>query len=315
MLKNKRILITGATGFIGANLSRFFLKKGANVSVLTRKTSDKWRIRDILKDVSEYPVDLKDVFKLKKAVKKIKPQILIHAAVYGGHAFQKDTNKIVETNFTGTVNLINASIETGFELFINTGSSSEYGLKPKPMKEDDLLEPVNEYGVTKAAAALYCHAIARKKKMSLVTLRLFSPYGYYDDGNRLVSYTILSSLRHKNARLSSPDSVRDFIFIEDIIRAYERVINNKDKVKGEIFNIGSGKQYTTGGVVEEIVKLTGYKIRPEWGKAANPRQEPVCWQADISKARRLLNWEPEYSLKIGLEKDINWFKENINLYN
>ena len=163
MLRNKKILITGATGFIGANAARYFLKKGARVFIFTRAVSDKWRVRDILRDVSEYRVDLMDSVKLKRAVKAIKPNVIIHTAVYGGYPLQNNTAKIIGANFTGTVNLINASINTGFELFINTGSSSEYGIKSKPMRETDLLKPINEYGVTKAAAALYCRKRPKKK--------------------------------------------------------------------------------------------------------------------------------------------------------
>ncbi len=313
-MKNKKVLITGATGFMGANLARYFLEKGDEIFVFTRRTSDKWRIRNILGNISEYYVDLKDSVNLEKIIKKIKPQIVIHTAVYGGYSFQNDTAKIIEANCTGTVNLINALKGARIELFINTGSSSEYGIKPKPMKETDLLEPFSVYGVTKAAADLYCHAIAKEENMPVVTLRLFSPYGYYEEKNRLVSSVILSCLKFRNPKLSSPDSVRDFIFIEDVVTAYEKVIDNKNKVKGEIFNIGSGKQHTVGEIAENIVKLIGNKVKPEWGKIANPRQEPECWQADISRAKRLLNWEPKYSLRQGLEKDINWFKRNIALY-
>jgi len=314
MLKNKKILITGATGFVGANLTRYFLKKSAKVSIFTRKTSDTWRINDILKDVSGYLVDLKDSAGLKKIIKKIKPDVIIHAAVYGGYPFQKDTSEIVETNFTGTVSLIDACSGIDFELFINTGSSSEYGIKSKPMGEDDILEPINEYGASKVAAFSYCHRVAKKGNKPIVTLRLFSPYGYYEEKNRLISSTILSCLRFNNPKLSSPGSVRDFVFIEDVINAYEKAIDNKDKVKGGVLNIGSGRQNTVGEVVKSIVKLTDNSVKPEWGKVNNYRQEPECWQADISKARTLLNWEPKYSLIEGLKKNINWFKRNINLY-
>ncbi|MDD5618479.1 MAG: NAD(P)-dependent oxidoreductase [Candidatus Omnitrophica bacterium] len=314
MLKNKKILITGATGFIGSNLTRYFLKKCAGVSVFTRMVSDKWRIRDILKDVYEYHVDLNDPVKLEKAVRKIRPNIIIHTASHGGHSFQNNAKKIIEANFTGTVNLISALKDTEVDLLINTGSSSEYGIKSRPMKEIDLLEPVTEYGATKAAASAYCHGMAGKENIPVVTARLFSPYGYYDEGSRLISYVILSCLGSRNPKLSSTDPVRDFIFIEDVMDAYEKIIDNRDRVKGEIFNIGSGKQHTVGEVVKNIVKLTGSMVKPEWGRVNNSRCEPERWQADISKARRILKWEPEHSLSRGLKKDIIWFKENIRLY-
>jgi nucleoside-diphosphate-sugar epimerase len=311
MLKNKRILITGATGFVGANLARHFLKKGANISIFTRKASDIWRIRDILKHIAEYQVGLEDENKINRIIPKIKPEIVLHAAVYGAYPSQNNAKKIIETNFTGTVNLLNACRKADVEVFVNTGSSSEYGIKDEPMREDSMLEPISEYGVSKAAATLFCQAVAKKEKRIIATLRLFSPYGYYEEPFRLIPSLVLSCLKSENPKLSSPDSVRDFIFIEDVVEAYEKVISHKDKAGGEIFNIGSGKQHTVREIADEIIKLAGNKVQPEWRVMPNLRYEPLHWQADIRKAEKILNWYPENVLEKGLFKNIRWYKEFI----
>ncbi|MBU1007079.1 MAG: NAD(P)-dependent oxidoreductase [Candidatus Omnitrophica bacterium] len=308
-MRNKRILITGATGFIGSNLAGYFLKKNANVFIFTRKTSNKWRIKGLLGNVSEHQIDLLDENGLEKAVRKIKPEIIFHTSVYGAYPYQNDAKKIIEVNFTGTINLLNACLKKGFEIFVNTGSSSEYGVKNKPMKESDSLEPLSEYSASKAAAALFCQAVARKKNVTAVTLRLFSPYGYFEEQDRLVPSLILACIKSKNPKLSSPDSPRDFIFIEDVLKAYEKVVDNKDKVKAEIFNIGSGKQHTVGEVADKVIKLTGSKVKPKWGAVPNPRHEPLRWEANIQKAKRILGWKPVCTLQEGLLKDIKWHKE------
>ena len=312
-LKGRKILITGSTGFIGANLARKFLKIGAEVYILTRITSDKWRIKDILKDVNEYCVDLLDYEKLASIILDIKPEIIFHTAIYGGYPFQKDIKKIIESNFIGTVNLVNACQKVDFELFVNTGSSSEYGLKSKPMIEGDMLEPVNDYGVSKAAATLYCQAVARREKVPIVTLRLFSPYGYYEEPTRLIPAVIMACLRGENPKVTSPNYVRDFIFVEDAIDAYIRVIETSD-ISGEIFNIGYGKEHSVGEVVDEIIKLTGSKVKPEWGNAPKWSNEPNNWQVDIFKAKDVLKWEPKHRLEKGLAKSVKWFRENVALY-
>ncbi len=310
MLNGKRILITGATGFIGANLVHRFLNTGAEIHIFTRPTSNKWRIRNILNDVNEHSVDLLNYDKLKTVISSIKPHIIFHTAIYGGYAFQNDTNKILETNFMGTVNLINACTKIEFELFVNTGSSSEYGVKSKPMRESDLLCPINDYGVSKAAATLYCQSVARKEKREIVTLRLFSPYGYYEEPTRLIPSVIKSCLLGENPKLTSPDSVRDFNFVEDVIDAYMQVLGIPD-ISGEIFNIACGEQHSVDEVVNLIIKLTGNKVIPQWGNLSNPRTEPSMWVADISKAKKTLNWQPRYSLEEGLKKTVNWFEKNI----
>lgn len=313
-LLHKRILITGANGFVGANLTRSLLKTGAELHIFTRKTSNKWRISDILKDLREYEVELSDYQTLEKNILNIKPEIILHTAAYGGYSFQTETGKIIEANFMGTVNLINASKRIDFEIFINSGSSSEYGIKSEAMKESDMLAPLTDYGTSKAAATLYCQALAKSQGQAITTLRLFSPYGYYEEANRLIPSVILSCMRGESPKVSSGEPVRDFVFIEDVIAAYMKAIENRSKVRGEIFNIGSGSQNSVSSIIAEIIKLTGKDVSPDWGSLPNPRIEPPVWIADISKAKKILNWMPAYKLEEGLKKTIEWFKENPRLY-
>lgn len=312
-LFDKSFLITGATGFIGANLARRLVKEAAEVHILTRQQSNKWRIQDILHNILEHQADLQDYERLQKIMFDIKPKIIFHCAAYGGYAFQEDINKIVQTNIIGIVNLVNSCLKAGFDCFVNTGSSSEYGLKSQPMSEKDLPEPINNYGVFKASATLFCQCVALTNKIPIVTLRPFSPYGYYEESTRLVSSTIISCLLGKNPKLSSRDCVRDFIFIEDVVDAYIQTANSPN-VTGRIFNIGSSKQHSIGEVVDKIVKLTGNKVKPMWDKIPKRPNEPNTWVADISKAKKDLNWEPKYDLNEGLSETVKWFEKNIPLY-
>ena len=312
-IERKKVLITGSTGFVGTNLVRRSLKIGAEVHIITRTTSNKWRLNGVLKDVNEYCVDLLDYEKLESIILDIRPEIIFHTAVYGGYPFQKDIKTVIESNYSGTVNLVNACKKVDFELFVNTGSSSEYGIKSKPMTEEEILEPVDNYGVSKAAATLYCQAVARREKMPVVTLRLFSPYGRYEEPARLIPSVVLSCLRGRTPEVSSPNSVRDFIFIEDVIDAYMKVIETSD-IGGEIFNIGYGEPHSVGEVVSKIVELTGNNVRPEWGSVPKRAIEPNVWQADITKAKDVFKWVPKYSLEKGLAKTVNWFMENMILY-
>ena len=217
-------------------------------------------------------------------------------------------------NLKGAINLIDSCRKLDFELFINSGSSSEYGLKPKPMNEDDILEPFSAYGISKAMAGLYAQKTAQDSKKPIITLRLFSPYGYFEDYNRLIPTVILSCLRGQHVELSSPCSVRDFIFIDDVVEAYLKTLEYKDKMRGGIFNIGSGIQYKIEDVVRKIIKLTGSRVSPEWESLKNPRIEPSRWQANRDKAEKELHWAPIHTLDKGLIKTISWFKKNLHLY-
>ena len=179
--------------------------------------------------------------------------------------------------------------------------------------ESCLLEPVTEYGASKAAATLYCQTIACTEKLPVVTLRLFSPYGRYEQKSRLVPSLILSALQKINPRIASRQFVRDFIFIDDVLDAYEAVIDSKN-TSGKIFNIGSGQQHSVGEVADMIVGLLGNEVTYEVGMPQAWKNEPTFWQADIQRAKSELEWEPEYSLGKGLAATIGWFKLNKGLY-
>lgn len=312
-IRRKKVLITGSTGFIGANLMQRAVEAGSDVYILTRSSSDTWRIKDKLEKVTQYQVDLSDYEGLGSAVLSIEPDIVYHTAAYGGNPFQNDFKRIIESNYIGTANLVNACKRVDIDLFVNTGSSSEYGIKASPMREEDLLEPVNDYGVSKSAATLYCQFVARTEQMPIVTLRLFSPYGSYEGASRLIPSVILNCIRKKNPGINSLSFVRDFIFVEDVMDAYLKVVDARE-IEGEIINIGSGKQHSVGDVVNKIIQLTGNGVEPESGGRQRWSNEPEKWEADITKAKRLLNWSPKYDLAQGLDASIEWFKENMNLY-
>jgi nucleoside-diphosphate-sugar epimerase len=290
-----------------------FINGNREVHIIKREQSNIWRIKDILNRALIHNVDIIDNVNLEKLIKDIKPDIVFHTATYGGYPFQKDIEKIIQVNIIGTENLVNACSKVGFDIFVNTGSSSEYGLTSKPMLETDLLEPVNDYGAAKAAATLFCQAKAKSEGLPIVTLRLFSPYGYYEELTRLVPSAIRSCLLNESPKVSSPNSVRDFIFIEDVIDAYMKIIEMLD-VSGQIFNIGYGQQHSVDYVVNKIIELIGNKVKPKWGIIPKRLNETTFWQANISKSKDILKWEPKYSIDEGLKKTIEWFRENIHLY-
>lgn len=283
--------------------------------IFTRKTSDKWRISDILSRLKNHIVDLNEEERLEDLLKQIKPDVIYHlanAGVYGGlHLSEK---KVIETNFLGTVNLINACKDVDYRCFVNTGSSAEYGPKKYPMKENDLCEPINIYGISKCAATLYGNLIARKDDKPIIGLRLFSPFGPYDDKSRLMTYAITNALQNKPLILANPDSVRDFIYVEDILDLYLQSIGLASKLKGEVFNVGSGSQKTVSYVVNEIIEITDSKSEVKWNSFAGREHDTDKWEANIEKVNRCFKWRPKYHIDDGIRQTTSWFEKNLSLY-
>lgn len=308
-----RVLITGATGFVGACLTRKFLELGHEIHAFVRPESNRWRIADIADKIFLHNVDLRAAQPVAQAVGTIKPECIFHLATYGGFSFQHNTEAIFAANLLGTINLVAACEKTGFACFVNTGSSSEYGLKSQAMKENDHLEPRGDYGVSKAAATLFCRSEALQKNLPIISLRIFSPYGPWDDPKRLIPYVISSLLSGTVPALSTPFSVRDYVFIDDVIAAYVAV-SGAVIVPGAIYNVGSGRQTSIGEVVAKISTKIGTNLTPVWGMREMQRPEPATWVADISALTSYCNWLPSVSLDDGVQITIDWMNENLSSY-
>ncbi|MFA5392867.1 MAG: GDP-mannose 4,6-dehydratase [Candidatus Ratteibacteria bacterium] len=314
-MSNKRVyLITGATGFIGSCLLRRLLDSNKKVHIILREEAKAWRIKDILNKVTCHISDLSDLQALEGIVAKIKPDIIYHLATYGAYPFQNEPDKIIRTNILGTWNLLRAVSNIKYELFINTGSSSEYGFKEVPMEETDLLEPASYYAVTKCSQTLLCFHIAREEKRPIVTIRPFSVYGPYEEPTRFIPTLMKALYYNEKMRLVSPEISRDYIYVDDVVNAYLRIDRLKN-FAGEVFNIGTGVQSSINNAIEVAATVTGKTADFKWGEMKLRAWDTTKWVADISKARRLLGWSPEIDLKKGLSLTWKWFKTNRSLYN
>ena len=235
----KVALITGCTGFVGSHLAKRLVKEGYDVHCIVRKTSNLDRILEIKKFVTIHKVDLTESEKLKLLAKKINPNYSFHTASVGIHGgIEAEAKQNIETILMGTINLVTALADNRYELFVNTGTSSEYGIKDKPMQESDTCNPESIYAISKLASTQFCSQYARSHNKSIVTLRIFSPYGPSDNPDRFISYITDKIIQKQNLIIENPDAVRDYIYIDDLVNAYISCIKNKSKLKGEIINIG-----------------------------------------------------------------------------
>lgn len=312
-MSKRKILITGASGFIGANLVRRLMGSGDSLHLFLRpNSSNLWRLNGLPKKAKIYEVNLEHKEELKKIIFKIKPDIIFHLAAYGSYPFENDFERIFKVNVVSTVQLTRICMAIGFESFVNVGSSSEFGENSKAMREDNHLSPTTEYGSAKAAATIMLEQFARSTKLNIITIRPFSVYGPYELASRLIPTLMVGAIIGKPVSLASKKSVRDFIFINDLIDALI-LASRRTGISG-VLNIGSGKEHSVFEVVQVVSKISKGKLKVKWDTQDPRSYEMKHWIADNTKARKTLGWRQHYSLEQGLTETYDWFTKNLSLY-
>jgi len=309
----KRALVTGAGGFLGANLVRRLCEKGHEVHCVLRPGPLSWRLKDIESRVRVHPVDLADRNGLFETVRAVRPEWIFHLAAHGAYSHQMETLPMIQTNVAGTTNLVEACLETGFQTFVNTGSSSEYGFKDHAPSEEEALEPNSCYAVTKAAASYFCRYTARSRKVRIPTLRLYSAYGPWEEPRRLIPTLVLHALRGQWPPLADPTISRDFVYTEDVTDAFLKLADAKLDDPGAIFNVGTGIQTSLRDLVECVGRLLDVRQLPKWGGMANRNWDTSCWVASNLKIMSELGWSPKFNLNKGLQTTVEWFKTHPHL--
>lgn len=304
----QKALITGASGFVGNNLARFLVKRGHEVHLILREGHADWRLRDMRKVVIVHAADLRDADGIHRTLKDIKPQWVFHLAAHGAYSFQTDAQTILQTNIMGTVNLVRAAVDAGVEVFVNTGSSSEYGFKDHAPRETEDLKPNSHYAVAKAAATLFCGYTARATGTRVPTLRLYSVYGPYEDPNRLMPTIILEGLGKRLPPLVNPDVSRDFVYVEDVVRAYLLAATVGDQEPDAIYNVGTGDQTSIRTVVDTARGVLDIAEEPQWASMPDRIWDTDTWVGDNRLIREKLGWRPQYSFAEGFSKMADWFR-------
>jgi UDP-glucose 4-epimerase len=309
----KRVIVTGGTGFVGANLVRRLLKDGHQVHLLVRRGYSPWRIRTIRKEVHIHQVEFQDAKALGSIVGRIRPDWIFHLATSGAYSWQTDLSAMVQTNIVGTINLVQACLRTGFETFVNTGSSSEYGFKKSPPSEREWLEPNSHYAFTKASASLFCRYTAQSQNVRLYTLRLYSVYGPYEEPGRLMPTLIRLGRKGELPPLVNPETARDYVFVDDVVDAYLLAAIQPVQETGAIYNIGSGIQTSLRDVVNVARQELGIVEQPRWGTMPQRIWDTNIWVADKQKAFSALGWRPKFTFQQGFHTMVQWFSENAEL--
>ncbi len=308
-LAGARVLVTGAAGFLGANLVRALLEDGAEVHGLVRRGTSSWRLAGLTGELALHAADLTDVEGLGGAVAAARPEVVFHTAAAGGHpASRSERETALRVSVLGTANLLEELRWNEVGRFVHVGSSLEYGPKPGPVTEADVLEPATFRGAVKAAATLLCLQLAHAAARPVTVLRPLSVYGPWEQPSRLVPSAVRAARYGEPLPLTARGAGRDFVFVDDVVEACLLVARAGGEVDGEIVNIGSGIRTSNEELVAAVERITGRRIVTLPGRYPSSPPDTGTWLADVTKARELLDWTPRHTLDQGLAETVEWFR-------
>lgn len=264
------IVVTGYTGFLGRNIVDRF--KYDNLLLIGRDHS------------------------IIRTIKDFNPDYIFH---FGAEIY--DNSKMIDSNILFTYKLLEATKDINYKAFINCGSSSEYGRKSLPMKEDDYLDPTTMYESTKGACTLLCQSYAKTYDKPIATIRPFSVYGRYEKEHRFIP-TLFKKFNDRS-EITISKGVHDFIHIDDFIDGVILISkSDKEKIKGDIINLGTGIQYTNHEVYDIFSKMYGYSIKTTESVNLMRSFDTTNWSANISKAKLKYGFNIKFDFCNGLKQ-------------
>ncbi|MFA7677028.1 MAG: GDP-mannose 4,6-dehydratase [Candidatus Omnitrophota bacterium] len=320
--KDKKVLVTGAGGFIGSHLSESLVKLGAKVKAMVQYNSlGRWGwldYSDLSDDMDIFLGDITDKDSASQAVKD--QEIVFHLAALIGIPYSYIAPiSYVQTNIAGTLNLLQAAREFGVRCFVHTSTSETYGTAVyTPIDEKHPLQGQSPYSASKIGADKIVESFYCSFDLPAVTVRPFNTFGPRQSARAVIPTIISQALAKDKICLGSLSPKRDLTFVEDTVLGFIRTVEAGKQAFGEVFNIGSQRAVSIAELVETISGLIGFKkeVETTQERIRPDKSEVRLLLADNGKAKNILNWEPKHSLEEGLNKTIEWFsnKDNLAMY-
>jgi len=299
-----RILLTGATGFIGSHVARLLLLLDHEVHAVVRPTSSRRRIEDLADRLRFVPVDLEDRRSLRAAVTAIKPELCLHLAWYAEPG-KYLTSPINLDCIAWSLALARELQEAGCSRLVCAGTCFEYEFGAAPLTEASPTRPATLYAWCKLALLHSLQAFAGQSGLSLAWLRFFYLYGPWEDERRLVPVVIQRLLRNESVDLTTGEQVRDYVHVEDAAAA---VVAAATSSLSGCVNICTGQPTTIRMMAETI----GRELkRPELiriGARANDPNDPPIIRGDSRKLQQATGWRQQICLDSGLKRTMEWWR-------
>ena len=313
------VLVTGADGFIGSHLTEMLIKCGAKVKGLSLYNSfNNWGWLEDIENMGSIEVingDIRDPHFVKTITRDV--DAVFHLAALIGIPYSYIApDSYVQTNVTGTLNILQASLDNGVKKVIHTSTSEVYGTaRYVPINEAHPLQPQSPYSATKIAADAIAMSYFNTFNLPLTIARPFNTYGPRQSARAVIPTAITQILSGKKSiKLGSLTPTRDFNYVEDTCRGF-LALAECDSAVGEVVNIGSNYEISIGDTIKLIADIIGsdieilnddVRIRPD-------KSEVERLWCDNTKIRNLTGYQPEINLEEGLKRSVTWFSDPANL--
>ena len=300
----KRVLITGATGFIGRNCVPLLLAKGYEIHAVSSKVSEK-----TCPDIHWHQVDLLDLYQCKKLMTKVRPTHLLHLAWYvtPGKVNSLENFQWVQSSLT----ILQFFSQNGGNRVVMVGSCFEYNGEYGYCSEKTTpLSPTTPYGICKHSLQIMLDAFTKQTGLSSAWARVFFLYGPYENPNRLVPSVICSLLSCKPALCSQGNQIRDYLHVEDVASALIAILESE--AQGPI-NVASGIPIALKDVIYKIAGKLNNNNLIQLGAIPMHKHEPHLLVADVRRLLDEVGWQPKYDLDNGLEQTIEWWKSRVDV--
>jgi len=313
-----KVLITGASGFIGSALAKKLEERGHEVYGLYRYVAD--GRYDFYQLERHLICDIRDRGRVFSCIEEVKPDTVYHLAAMTpvSYSFISPV-EVTEVNYIGSLNLVDACAKYNVSHFIQASTSEFYGEQETfPILEDATPRPLSPYAVAKLAAEEYTRFKDRTEGFPYTIIR---PYNTYNRSNVRKEYFVIEraitqGLREGNIHLYTPYPVRDFLDRDSHVDAYVKCIGNR-KAIGQEMNIGTGRGITVGMAVETVARIieeeTGSTPPISWDMKPDRPYDIETLICSNAKAKEILDWEPLYTLEEGLRIAIREWKEVLGL--
>lgn len=316
----KKILVTGAAGFIGSHLTELCVRQGLAVKALVRYNSQNhwgWLEKsDVKNDIEIVTGDVRDYDSVSKALKDC--QAVFHLAALIGIPYSYVSPlAYIKTNVEGTYNILEASKHHQLKQVLITSTSETYGTAQYvPINEGHPLVAQSPYAASKIAADQLALSYQRSFGLPVKVVRPFNTFGPRQSARAIIPTIITQILsEQKEIKLGNLTPTRDFTFVRDTVEAFWAVYQSPDVI-GQVVNVGRGEEISIGQLVEEISTLTNRSIKivsqEQRTRVKDSEVERLC--GDSTRLQTLTTWKPQFDLKAGLQETIQWFESRLNLY-